>query len=97
MLSYRFLTFKMQGEVILTWQPKLEEYEKIITLSMAIEASLEACFQFWFQTNFLLPSVILGIIEIDGADQITDLVNFRIFPSVPFIYTSPWKQKFVTF
>ena len=72
------------------WQPKLDEYEKVITLSMAIEASLEACFQFWFQTNFLLPSVILGIIDIDGADQITDLVNFRIFSIFLSFFTFAW-------
>ena len=72
------------------WQPELEEYEKVITLSMATEASLEACFQFWFQTIFLLPSVILGIIDIDGADQITDLVNFRIFSIFLSFFTFAW-------
>ena len=59
------------------WLEILELHEKVVTLSMTIEASLEACFQFWFQTIYLLPSLILGIMDIIGANEISDLVNYR--------------------
>ena len=59
------------------WLEILELHEKVVTLSMTIEASLEACFQFWFQTIYLLPSLILGIMDINGANEISDLVNYR--------------------
>ena len=70
----------------------LEENEQLITLSMAIEASLEACFQFWFQTNFVLPSVILGITDIRGPNQITDLVNFRLLSILLSFFTFAWSS-----
>ena len=73
-------------------QKMLEENEQLITLSMAIEASMEACFQFWFQTNFVLPSVILGITDIGGPNQITDLVNFRLLSILLSFFTFAWSS-----
>ena len=71
-------------------QEKLEEQERMITLSVSLEASLEACFQFWFQTIYLLPTLILGLTDIDGANEITDLIDYRFLSICLSFVTFAW-------
>ena len=66
---------------------KISAYETVVNLSLIIEASVEASFQFFLQTTFLLPTVILAFTDLDGGfswtalkqlfSQLTDLVNWR--------------------
>ena len=58
---------------------KISAYEHIVNLSLIIEASVESSFQFFLQTTFVLPSVILAFTEPTGGFKWTDLVNFRFF------------------
>ena len=70
---------------------ELEMQEEITVLSMVIESSLEACFQFWFQTVYLLPSLILVFMDInDGNMEVTDLINFKILSIVLSFLTFTW-------
>ena len=68
----------------------LKDQEDIVILSMAIESASEACFQFFFQTTYLLPSIILAFMDIDGANEITNLVNYRILSILLSFATFAW-------
>lgn len=68
----------------------LKDQEDIIILSMAIESASAASFQFFFQTTYLLPSIILAFMDIDGANEITNLVNYRILSILLSFVTFAW-------
>ena len=69
---------------------EIERHQSIMNLSLIIESSFEACFQFWFQTIYLLPSLIVGILDITGPSEITDLFNFKILSILVSFYTYAW-------
>ena len=54
---------------------ELDRHQNIMNLALIIEASFEAGFQFWFQTIYLLPSLLVGILDIRGSNEITDLTD----------------------
>ena len=56
---------------------KISAYENVVNLSLIIEASVEASFQFVLQTTFILPSVILAFTDPAGRFEWADLVNWR--------------------
>ena len=58
---------------------KISAYENILNLSLIIEASVESSFQFFFQTTFILPTIILAITDPNRGFEWTDLFNFRFF------------------
>ena len=72
------------------FQNILKDVEQIIILSMVIEASLESCFQFWFQTSYLLPSLMLSIVNIDSENELTDLFNVKILSIFVSFLTFAW-------
>ena len=53
--------------------------ENIVNLSLIIEASVESSFQFFFQTTFQLPSIILAFTDPSSGFEWTDLFNWRFF------------------
>ena len=64
-------------------EKKKEEEEKIQKaelFSIVAETGLESNFQFWFQTQFILPGLVANILDYTN-DQLglTDLFNFRVF------------------
>ena len=58
------------------WMNKIRNHEAVVNLSLLIEASIESSFQFWFQTTFLIPTVIITIT--DGLVNWTDLFSWRL-------------------
>ena len=56
---------------------KISAYETVVNLSLIIEASVEASFQFFLQTTFILPSVVLAFTDPAGRFEWTDLVTLR--------------------
>ena len=56
---------------------KISAYETVVNLSLIIEASVEASFQFVLQTTFILPSVVLAFTDPAGSFEWADLVNWR--------------------
>ena len=58
---------------------KMDEYENIVNLSMIIEASIESSFQFFFQTVYVLPTIILSFTDVSGTFDWTDLFNWKSF------------------
>ena len=74
----------------LKWKEKYESNSKIVNVSMTIEASIESGFQFWFQSIYLLPTLILSFMDIDGLNSWTDLFNWRIFSIAMSFATFAW-------
>ena len=55
------------------------DHENIVILSLAVESSVEASFQFFFQTVFSFPTVILSLSDAPVYSEWTDLFNWKIF------------------
>ena len=66
---------------------KISAYENVVNLSLIIEASVESSFQFFLQTTFILPSVVLAFTDPSRGFEWTDLVNFR-FLSIAMSFAS---------
>ena len=58
---------------------EISSHEDIVNLSLIIEASVESSFQFFFQTTFQLPSIILAFTEPSAGFEWTDLFNWQFF------------------
>ena len=56
---------------------KISAHENVVNLSLIIEASVESSFQFFFQTIFILPTVILAFTDQSGGFELTDFISFR--------------------
>ena len=61
------------------YKDELESHDNIVNTSMVVEASMESGFQFWFQTVYILPTIILSFIKIGGNAEWADLFNWRMF------------------
>ena len=68
--------------------PKMEariaKYEDSVNLSSAIDAATEASPQFFFQTVYILPNLILNLVRSRGLQE---LVSYKMF-SIAFSFTS---------
>ena len=58
---------------------ELVSHDNVVNTSLVVEASVESGFQFWFQTVYILPTIILSFIRIGGDAKWTDLFNWRMF------------------
>ena len=58
---------------------KISSHENIVNLSLIIEASVESSFQFFFQTTFQLPSIILAFTNQTAGFEWTDLFTWQFF------------------
>ena len=66
---------------------EISAYEHIVNLSLIIEASIEASFQFFMQTIFVLPTVILAFTDPMGVFDWANLFNIR-FASIVMSFAS---------
>ena len=58
---------------------ELEDQKTITTISMILEASMEASFQFFFQGLSSLPTLVFTSMDVyEGGMKMTDLVNWKI-------------------
>ena len=58
------------------WMNKIRNHEAVVNLSILIEAAIESSFQFWLQTIFLIPTVIITVT--DGLVNWKDLFSWRL-------------------
>ena len=58
---------------------KISSHENVVNLSLIIEASVESSFQFFFQTTFQLPSIILAFTDPSAGFEWTDLFTWQFF------------------
>ena len=74
------------------YQRKLDKIEDIVNLSLILEASLEASFQFFFQTVYIMPSVVVAINGIFDSKTFAweDLFNRRILSILISFLTFSW-------
>ena len=72
------------------WKLELDIQAKIVIISMIIEAAIESGFQFWFQSIYLMPTLILSFIGIGVTTSWTDLFNWRLFSIAMSFYTFAW-------
>ena len=56
---------------------EIEKNERIVVLSLVIESSMEASFQFFLQTVYALPTLILAFTGNSGSFDLEDLFNLR--------------------
>ena len=56
---------------------EIEKNDRIVVLSMVIESSLESSFQFFLQTVYALPTLILAFTGSSGSFDLEDLFNLR--------------------
>ena len=73
-----------------TWKEEADIQAKIVIISMIIEAAIESGFQFWFQSIYLMPTLILSFIGIGETTSWTDLFNWRLFSIAMSFYTFAW-------
>ena len=64
---------------------EIAKYDRIMVLSLVIESSLESSFQFFMQTIYALPTLILAFTGSPGSFDLEDLFNLR---TVSTIYTN---------
>ena len=58
---------------------KIRRNEAVVNLSHLIEATAESSFQFWFQTVYLMPTIIISFTsESQGSTKWTDLCQWKI-------------------
>ena len=57
---------------------EMEGYTILTTISMILEAGLESSFQFFFQGMYVFPTLCLAFMNVYGASDFEDLVNWKI-------------------
>ena len=66
---------------------KIYSHEFIVNLSLIIEASVESSFQFFFQTTFQLPIIILAFTDPSSGFEWIDLIDWK-FISIAMSFAS---------
>ena len=91
---YKHLTTERNAETEKTYlarkkqiDDEISAYEHVVNLSLIIEASIEASFQFFMQTIFVLPTVILAFTDPTGVFDWANLFNIR-FASIAMSFAS---------
>ena len=69
---------------------KLDANDQIVNLSLIIESSVEASFQFFFQTVYVLPTLILSFTDVSGSFDWKDLFNIQIFSIILSFASFAW-------
>ena len=65
-------------------QAEEDKNQKIETFSMISETAIESVFQFWFQSQYLMPTLVINILS---SSSPKDLVNFKLM-SILFSFVS---------
>ena len=64
--------------------------ENIVNLSLIIEASVESSFQFFFQTVFALPNIVLTFTDPYGTLSWTEMFNWKTFSIILSFVSFAW-------
>ena len=88
----RFEKMKEYEENKKIYQKQLDKIEDIVNLSLILEASLEASFQFFFQTVYIMPSVVVAFVGVFNSKTFAweDLFNRRISSILLSFLTFSW-------
>ena len=71
---------------------ELEEQNKLTNVSMLIEAGTESTFQFLLQSLFVLPTIILAMVNLSSLADLTELVDFKILSILLSFITFAWSS-----
>ena len=69
---------------------KVEDHQILTNLSLIIEASFESSFQFFFQGVFFFPTLILACIDVSGASELKNLVDWKIVSIIISFLSFSW-------
>ena len=71
---------------------QLDIHDQLVNLSLIIESSIEASFQFFFQTVYVLPTIILNFTDVTGTGRLDwqDLFNWKMFSIVLSFASFAW-------
>ena len=69
---------------------KAASIENIVNLSLIIEASVESSFQFFFQTVFALPNIVLTFTDPYGTLSWTEMFNWKTFSIILSFVSFAW-------
>ena len=73
-------TFEEEKKILMQ---EMETQEMPTNLSMIIEASLESSFQFFYQSLYFMPTLIVAVLNIlNGGQNLTNLVDWKILSIV---------------
>ena len=73
------------------YEKELEDNQSIVNISVVIEAAMESSFQFWFQTIYLMPTIFISFMDVEGGgSKLSDLLNWRVFSIVLSFGTFSW-------
>ena len=67
---------------------RLKQNANTVNFSMIIEAAMESSFQFFFQTVYMMPTLILSLT--DDSTHLTELFNWRLFSIFISFATFAW-------
>ena len=71
---------------------ELEEQNKLTNVSMLIEAGTESTFQFLLQSLFVLPTIILAMVNLSSLSDLTELVDYKILSILLSFITFAWSS-----
>ena len=79
--------YERQNETLMT---EVADHQILTNFSLILEASFESSFQFFFQGVFLFPALIMACMDVSGASELTNLVNWRILSIIISFLSFSW-------
>ena len=69
-------TFEEEKKILMQ---DIDAQDMPTNLSMIIEASMESSFQFFYQSLYFMPTLIVAMLNVvDGGQKLTKLVDWKI-------------------
>ena len=69
---------------------KVAEHQILTNLSLILESSFESSFQFFFQGIFFFPTLILACMDVSGASELKNLVDWKIVSIIISFLSFSW-------
>ena len=71
---------------------ELDEQNKLTNVSVLIEAGTESTFQFLLQSLYVLPTILLALVNLSSLSDLPDLVDIKILSILMSFVTFSWSS-----